>query len=115
MKKSNYNWVFYLGLFAGLLMGVLGLAFRLNEYANYINAVIVILGFVYGGLLVNLKETEKIVIALILVLLSTPANVMYIPGIGNFLAKVLSSMTLFLAPMALAVGYRVLFKHIASK
>jgi len=112
MVNAEYgHWAFILGVIIAIIAGLaIGMVDTLT--AGWITFVLVILGLIVGFMNINEKETQPFLIATItLMLVGTSLgglNIAY--GIGTYLTSIVVNIAAFVAPAALLVTLKAIYK-----
>jgi len=118
MAEAIGKWSFLIGvviaLIAGIGMGV-GQAWANN---TWITMLLVLAGLAVGIVNITAKETQAFLVAAIAVLVANTANLNTIlPGaeaIGMILAGIVSKIVIVVAPAALVVALRAVYRFAAE-
>jgi len=108
------EWVFILGVVIAIISGLAYQAMDLTS-AQYITAVLVILGLVVGFLNIRDKEITNFLIAVIAIVAVGAANLDEIIVIGPYLARMVMNIAAFVAPAALVVALKAIYNLASNK
>jgi len=102
------NWAFIIGVVLAIILGLFGT--YVVEYKSYITAILVIIGLIVGFINIGQKETSNFLIAAIALLATNTATQwVALTTIGEYIAGILSSIGLFVAPAAVIVALKALY------
>ena len=112
MVNPEYgHWAFILGVIIAIIAG-LATGFVDVITAGWITFVLVILGLIVGFLNINEKETQPFLIASIALMLASTSlvglSIAY--GIGTYLTTIVIHIAAFVAPAALLVALKAIYK-----
>jgi hypothetical protein len=106
--KKIGGWAFILGVLIAVIAGVV----PFGPYAQWISAVLVVLGLVVGFLNISSKEVNDFLIAAIALttIAVSSAGLALIPAFGGFLAAMVNYIAVFVAPAALVVALKSIYE-----
>ena len=118
MAKDLGKWSFLIGAILALIMGI---GAGLNQvWANnaWLTVILVLAGLIVGFVNITAKEAQGFLIAAIAVLAANTANLATLfPGLlrlGAILAGIVAKLLVVIAPAALLVGLRAVYKFAAE-
>ncbi|MEM2174588.1 MAG: hypothetical protein QXI58_03065 [Candidatus Micrarchaeia archaeon] len=117
MSAEKYGeWAFLAGVLLALVLGLLQGLGVVGDY-TLLSLLLVILGLVVGLTTVTSKETDSFLIASIALLSVGAAGLSSLggPTIGAVLADALANLRAFVAPAALVVALKALYKLASTK
>ena len=112
MVNTEYgHWAFILGVIIAIIAG-LAVGFVDVLTAGWITFVLVILGLIVGFLNINEKETQPFLIATIALMLvgTSLGSLNLIYGLGTYLTNIVLNIAAFVAPAALLVTLKAIYK-----
>ena len=118
MAKDLGKWAFIIGAVLALVMGIaagLGQAWAGN---TWLTVILVAAGLIVGFVNISAKEVQPFLVAAIAVLAANTANLAVLfPGLtqlGAILAGIVAKLLVVIAPAALIVGLRAVYKFAAE-
>lgn len=109
------EWAFLVGLLLAIVLGF----FDQASWGQTVTAVLVVLGIIVGLVNIVAKETDDFLIASIALLVAGVAGYggvtgyglyQVLPGIGSFLSTVLTNIATFVAPAAVIVAIKAVYR-----
>jgi len=111
MVNPEYgHWAFILGVIIAIIAG-LAIGFIDATTGGWITIFLVVLGVIVGFLNISEKETQPFLIATIaLMLVGTSLSGLNIVDLGMYLTSIVSNIAAFVAPAALIVALKAIYK-----
>jgi len=106
VDKKLGHYLFLAGVVIAILAGIVTDVME----TSIVVTVLLILGVIVGFLNITHKETGTFLIASIVLMVAGVAPVSMIPGIGVYLQAILLNIVTFVAPAALVVALKVIYK-----
>ena len=100
----------HLAFIAGVIVAIIaGIATDVLVDAP-VTLVLVILGIIVGFMNITAKETVGFLVASVALMVAGVADVIVIPQIGIYLQKILENIATFVAPAAVVVALKTVYK-----
>jgi len=117
MKTEKYGeWAFLAGVLLALVLGVLQ---GLGVVGNYavLSVLLVVLGLVVGMTTVTAKETDSFLIASVALLAVGAAGLsnLGLPTVGAVISDALANLRAFVAPAALVVALKAIYRLASTR
>lgn len=117
MIDAKYGeWVFLAGVLLAVILGLLQGTNLIAEY-RLLSVLLILLGLVVGFVTVTAKETDSFLIASIVLLTVGSAGLGNIGGetIGSIINSILLNLEAFVAPAALVVAIKAVYKLASTR
>lgn len=118
MANQIGKWAFIVGVVLALIIGVgTGLGETWGENM-WLTLLLVTLGLIVGFVNITMKEVEGFLLATVALLIANSANIavidVLVPKLGLILQGIITNIIVIVAPAALIVSLRAVYKYAAE-
>ncbi len=100
------EWAFLVGVLLAIALGLFPQAIPLTT----ITSVLVLLGIIVGLVNIAAKESHNFLLAAVALLVAGTAGYGILPGVGDYLGRILANISTFVAPAAVIVALKAVYE-----